>query len=481
MHVHILGICGTFMGGVAALARAAGHRVSGSDRNVYPPMSTQLTALGIELHEGYDAEQLSPRPDVLVVGNVMTRGMPVIEAMLDRGLPYVSGPAWLADEVLRERWVLAVAGTHGKTTTTSLLAWILESSGREPGFLIGGVPGNFGVSARLGSSPLFVIEADEYDTAFFDKRAKFVHYHARTLVLNNLEYDHADIYPDLAAIERQFQHLVRTVPGSGRILCHAGEPSLTRVLAAGCWTPVESFGGGQLGGGTAGVGPHWGLRAAPGSDYSHFEVQRSGHTVGELRWDLIGAHNADNALAAIAAAHHAGVPPERAIEALSRFRGVARRLQLVGEQSGVRVYDDFAHHPTAIATTLDGLRRRVGAARIVAVLEPRSATMRLGVHQATLAGALAGADAVWIYAPADLGWDVRGSLGPLGKRAHIATDLDALVAALAADLLAGDHVLVMSNGGFGAMPTRLLQALAMRDGAVATGAVATAGASRHSG
>jgi UDP-N-acetylmuramate: L-alanyl-gamma-D-glutamyl-meso-diaminopimelate ligase len=481
MHVHILGICGTFMGGVAALARAAGHRVSGSDRNVYPPMSTQLAALGIELHEGYDAEQLSPRPDVLVVGNVMTRGMPVVEAMLDRGLPYVSGPAWLAEEVLRERWVLAVAGTHGKTTTTSLLAWILEASGREPGFLIGGVPANFGVSARLGGSPLFVIEADEYDTAFFDKRAKFVHYHARTLVLNNLEYDHADIYPDLAAIERQFQHLVRTVPGSGRIVCHAGDPSLARVLAAGCWTPVESFGGAHAAGGAgaalAGVAaadvavaaqPDWTLRAGSGSDYSSFEVLKSGRNLGELRWDLIGAHNADNALAAIAAADHAGVPPESAIEALARFQGVARRLQLVGEQGGVRVYDDFAHHPTAIATTLEGLRRRVGRARLVAVLEPRSATMRLGVHQATLAGALAGADAVWLYAPPDLGWDVRGSLTPLGTRAHVATDLPALVQALAADLAPGDHVLVMSNGGFDGMPSKLLQALAIRDAAAAS-------------
>ncbi len=462
MHVHILGVGGTFMGGVAALARAAGHRVSGSDRNVYPPMSDQLAALGIELHEGYDAEQLSPRPDVLVVGNVMTRGMPVIEAMLDRGLPYVSGPAWLAEEVLRERWVLAVAGTHGKTTTTSLIAWILEAAGRAPGFLIGGVAANFGVSARLGGSPLFVIEADEYDTAFFDKRAKFVHYHARTLVLNNLEYDHADIYPDLAAIERQFQHLVRTVPGSGRILCHAGDASLARVLAAGCWTPVESFGSAA----------DWSLRAAPDADYSRFEVLKSGHSVGELQWALIGAHNADNALAAIAAANHAGVPPERAIEALARFQGVARRLQLVGEQDGIRVYDDFAHHPTAIATTLAGLRRRVGRARIVAVLEPRSATMRLGVHRATLAGALAAADAVWLYAPPDLGWDVRGSLAPLGASAHIATDLGALVEALAADLTRGDQVLVMSNGGFGALPARLLQALAMREGAAAAAAEA---------
>jgi UDP-N-acetylmuramate: L-alanyl-gamma-D-glutamyl-meso-diaminopimelate ligase len=458
MHVHILGICGTFMGGVAALARAAGHRVSGSDRNVYPPMSTQLSALGIELHEGYDAAQLSPRPDVLLVGNVMTRGMPVIEAMLDRDLPYLSGPAWLADEVLRERWVLAVAGTHGKTTTTSLLAWILEDAGREPGFLIGGVAQNFGISARLGGTPLFVIEADEYDTAFFDKRAKFVHYHPRTLVLNNLEYDHADIYPDLAAIERQFQHLVRTIPGSGRILCHAGEASLARVLAAGCWTPVETFGG-LAGPDTA---ADWTLRAAAGADFSRFEVLHAGERVGELHWGLIGAHNADNALAAIAAAHHAGVAPERAIQALGRFRGVARRLQQIGEQAGVRIYDDFAHHPTAISATLQALRRRVGAARIVAVLEPRSATMRLGVHQTTLAASLSAADAVWLYAPADLGWDAHAAVAPLGARARVATQLDALLAQLAAELRPGDHVLIMSNGGFGGLPVRLLQALALR-------------------
>ena len=487
MHIHILGICGTFMGGVAALARAAGHRVSGSDRNVYPPMSTQLAALGIELHEGYDAAQLAPRPDLLVVGNVMTRGMPVIEAMLDRDLPYASGPAWLADELLRERWVLAVAGTHGKTTTSSLLAWILEDADRQPGFLIGGVPENFGVSARLGGSRLFVIEADEYDTAFFDKRAKFVHYRPRTLVLNNLEYDHADIYPDLAAIERQFQHVVRIVPASGRILCRAGDASLQRVLAAGCWTPVERFGGGAgasagggAGGGASGsVGanggsaggsaasaaasaPDWSVRAEADSDFSRFEVLHAGHSVGELRWELMGAHNADNALAAIAAAHHAGVPPERALAALGRFRGVARRMQLLGEQAGVRVYDDFAHHPTAIATTLQGLRRRVGGARIVAVLEPRSATMRLGVHRATLAAALTAADAIWLYAPADLGWDVRAAIAPLGARARVVADLDELLAALCADLVAGDQVLVMSNGGFGALPTRLLQALAAR-------------------
>jgi UDP-N-acetylmuramate: L-alanyl-gamma-D-glutamyl-meso-diaminopimelate ligase len=455
MHIHILGVGGTFMGGIAALARAAGHRVSGCDRNVYPPMSTQLAALGIELHEGYDAEQLVVRPDLLLVGNVMTRGMPVIEAMLDRGLPYASGPEWLSREMLRERWVLAVAGTHGKTTTTSLLAWILEDAGREPGFLIGGVPANFGISARLGGAPLFVIEADEYDTAFFDKRAKFVHYHARTLVLNNLEYDHADIYPDLGAIERQFQHLLRTVPGSGRILCHAGDASLERVLAAGSWTPIERFGA------TSGAAepPLWSYASEPQSDFSRFELLQGGRAVGEVSWQLIGAHNADNALAAIAAAHHAGVPVEAAIGSLARFKGVARRMQLAGEAAGVRVYDDFAHHPTAIATTLQGLRRRVGSGRIIAVLEPRSATMRLGVHRQTLGASLAGADEVWLYAPSDLGWDARAAVACLGERAHVAEQLEELLAGLLATVQQGDQVLIMSNGGFGGLHKRLLQAL----------------------
>jgi UDP-N-acetylmuramate: L-alanyl-gamma-D-glutamyl-meso-diaminopimelate ligase len=458
MHIHILGICGTFMGGIAALARTAGHRVSGCDRNVYPPMSTQLAALGIELHEGYDAEQLAVRPDLLLVGNVMTRAMPVIEAMLDRGLPYASGPEWLSREMLRERWVLAVAGTHGKTTTTSLIAWILQDAGREPGFLIGGVPANFGISARLGGAPLFVIEADEYDTAFFDKRAKFVHYHARTLVLNNLEYDHADIYPDLGAIERQFQHLLRTVPGSGRIVCHARDESLERVLAAGCWTPVERFGA------TIGSAepPPWSYSSDPGSDFSRFEVRQDGRPVGEISWQLIGAHNAENALAALAAAHHAGVAVEAAIRSLSRFKGVARRMQLAGEAAGVRVYDDFAHHPTAIATTLQGLRRRVGSGRIIAVLEPRSATMRLGVHRETLGASLAGADEVWVYAPSDLGWDARAAVAPLGRRAHVAEQLEELLAALLASVQRGDQVLIMSNGGFGGLHKRLLQALAQR-------------------
>jgi UDP-N-acetylmuramate: L-alanyl-gamma-D-glutamyl-meso-diaminopimelate ligase len=444
------------MGGIAAIAHAAGHRVTGSDRNVYPPMSTQLRALGIELIEGYEAAQLDLQPDIIVIGNVMTRGMPVIEALLDRGLRYVSGPQWLAEALLRERWVLAVAGTHGKTTTSSMLAWILEHDGRSPGFLIGGIPENFGLSARLGEQPLFVIEADEYDTAFFDKRAKFVHYHPRTLVLNNLEYDHADIYPDLAAIERQFQYLLRTVPGSGRILCNAADAALARVLQAGCWSQVERFAR------DGGSGQQWSAQAAPHSDYSSFEILHEQRCVGSLQWSMLGAHNVDNALAALAAARHAGVPVERGIEALRHFKGVARRMQLRGEVAGIRVYDDFAHHPTAIASTLDGLRRRVGQQRIVAVLEPRSQTMRLGVHQAALAASLQAADEAWLYAPAGLGWNVRAAVAALGARAHVVEDLEQLLAQLSRSLLAGDQVLIMSNGGFGALHARLLAALSAR-------------------
>ena len=454
-HLHLLGICGTFMGGVAVLARELGYEVTGSDRNVYPPMSTQLRELGIELTEGYGAEQLALDPDLLIVGNVMTRGMPVIEAMLDRGLARASGPEWLAGALLRERWVIAIAGTHGKTTTTSMVAWILEYAGLAPGFLIGGVPQNFGVSARVGAGPLFVIEADEYDTAFFDKRAKFVHYGPRTLVLNNLEYDHADIYPDLAAIERQFQHLVRTVPAGGRILCHTAEPALRRVLSAGCWTPVETYGHSD-----EAHEVDFRARARQEGDFSRFEVLHRGRPCGEVRWNLMGAHNADNALAALAAARHAGVPLECGIEALSRFEGVARRMQLLGEVAGIRVYDDFAHHPSAIATTLEGLRRRERGARIIAVLEPRSATMRLGVHRATLADALGLADTVYLYAPPDLGWDAAGAVASLGARAHAIADLDTLLATLARDLRAGDHAVIMSNGGFGGLHRRLMDALA---------------------
>ncbi len=453
MHVHILGICGTFMGGIAAIARAAGHRVTGSDRNVYPPMSTQLQALGIELVEGYEAAQLDAHPDIVVVGNVMSRGMPVIEALLERGLPFASGPEWLAREVLRERWVLAVAGTHGKTTTSSLLAWILEDAGLAPGFLIGGIPANFGISARLGSAPFFVIEADEYDTAFFDKRPKFLHYRPRTLVLNNLEYDHADIYPDLAAIERQFHYLVRTVPPSGLIAANGGEASLGRVLAAGCWSGLARFG--------RDTRHEWSVEAGS-ADYSRFAIRQGSANVAAVEWPLLGAHNADNALAALLAARHAGVPLARGAEALGRFQGVRRRMELRGTVAGVRVYDDFAHHPTAIATTIDGLRRRVGTQRIVAIFEPRSSTMRQGVHQGALAAALAGADDVWVHAPPALGWDVGAALAPLGAKAHVLGELDALLAGLAGTLRADDHALIMSNGGFGGLHTRLLAALQAR-------------------
>ncbi|HTY50836.1 MAG TPA: UDP-N-acetylmuramate:L-alanyl-gamma-D-glutamyl-meso-diaminopimelate ligase [Steroidobacteraceae bacterium] len=457
MHVHILGICGTFMGGIAAIAKAAGHTVTGSDRNVYPPMSAQLTALGIELTEGYEAGQLDARPDVVVVGNVMKRGIPVVEAMLDRGIPYASGPEWLARAVLQDRWVVAVAGTHGKTTTASLTAWILEHAGLSPGFLIGGVPENFGTSARLGAAPFFVIEADEYDTAFFDKRAKFVHYRPRTAILNNLEYDHADIYPDVDSIRRQFHHLVRIVPGSGRIIWNAADRELQQTLGLGCWTPCEGFAR------AAAAGVQWSaVPVAP--DWSRFEVLESGVSRGVVQWQLIGAHNAENALAAIAAAHHTGVAVPHAIEALAAFRGIARRMQLRGEVHGIRVYDDFAHHPTAIATTLDGLRRRVGGRRIVAVLEPRSNTMRMGVHRELLAPSLAAADEVWLYAPPDLGWDAGEVVSALGGRGRLAADVDRLAAELAAALQPGDEVLVMSNGGFGGLHAKLLAGLRSRFG-----------------
>jgi UDP-N-acetylmuramate: L-alanyl-gamma-D-glutamyl-meso-diaminopimelate ligase len=451
MHVHILGICGTFMGGIAAIARAAGFKVTGSDRNVYPPMSTQLEALGIALTEGFEAAQLTPAPDVVVVGNVMTRGQPVVEALLESGLPYYSGPEWLSREVLARRWVLAVAGTHGKTTTSSLLAWILEHAGLNPGFLIGGVPANFGMSARLGTEPFFVIEADEYDTAFFDKRAKFVHYRPRTVILNNLEFDHADIYPDLSAIQRQFHHLVRIVPGGGRIIWNAADANLKATLDMGSWTPLEGFARAPQ------AGALWTAQGA--EDYSRFRVFEGAEERGTVEWSLLGAHNVQNALAAIAAARHAGVPVPQAVAALREFQGIARRMQLAGEVRGVRVYDDFAHHPTAIATTVDGLRRRVGTARIIAVLEPRSHTMRMGVHRDTLAPALAGADEIWLYAPADLGWDVGAVAQALGQRARVRRDIDALAADLAGAVRAGDHVLIMSNGGFGGLHGKLLAAL----------------------
>src|SRR5579863_2111416 len=434
MHVHILGIGGTFMGGVAAIAKAAGFRVTGSDLNVYPPMSTQLEALGIEFVQGYGAEQLNLNPDIVVVGDALSRGSPVIEAMLDRGMAYTSGPLWLAEQVLHERHVIAVTGTHGKTTTTAMLCWILEHAGLEPGFLVGGVPSNFDCSARLGTPPFFVIEADEYDTAFFDKRAKFVHYRPRTAILNNLEYDHADIYPDVASIQRQFHHLVRIVPGGGRIVWNVGDVRLQETLAMGSWTPLEGFAADPV------TGAQWSARPlGAAGDCSQFEVLEGGVALGTLQWSLIGAHNMENALAAIAAARHAGVQPARSLEALRAFEGVARRMQLRGEVGGVRVYDDFAHHPTAIAATLDGLRRRAQRARIIAVLEPRSHTMRMGVHRDTLAAAFAGADEVWLYTPADLGWDAGAVLAALGERGHGSGDIDALAGELARAARPGDQ------------------------------------------
>jgi UDP-N-acetylmuramate: L-alanyl-gamma-D-glutamyl-meso-diaminopimelate ligase len=456
MHVHILGICGTFMGGIAAIARAAGHRVTGSDRNVYPPMSTQLQALGMDITEGFDAAQLDPVPDVVVVGNVMSRGMPVIEALLDRGIAYASGPEWLSRTVLRDRWVLAVAGTHGKTTTSSILAHILDHAGLSPGFLIGGVPGNFDVSARLGAAPFFVIEADEYDTAFFDKRAKFVHYRPRTLVLNNLEFDHADIYPDLESIKRQFNHLLRIVPGNGLVVNNAADANLDDVVARGCWTPREGFSG-------AGAnGARWSARLT-GGDHARFEVLLDGKSQGTVEWEMLGAHNVDNALAAIAAARHAGVPVASSIAALAAFRGVRRRMELTGTAAGIRIYDDFAHHPTAIASTIEGLRRRIGKARLVAVLEARSNTMRMGVHKDSLAPSLQDADAVYLFAPPDLGWDAGAVASSLGAKAATEPGIDALLRRLCTDLRPGDHVLIMSNGGFGGLHQRLLEALRNRN------------------
>ena len=438
------------MGGIALLARAMGHRVSGSDANVYPPMSTQLEQAGIELCEGYDPAHLQPTPDVVVVGNALSRGNPLVEAMLDRGLPYTSGPQWLAEHILQRRWVLAVAGTHGKTSTASLLAWILEDAGLNPGFLIGGVPENFGVSARLGEEPFFVVEADEYDTAFFDKRSKFVHYRPQTLVLNNLEFDHADIFDDLEMIQRQFHHLVRTVPGTGLIISPLEDVNLLDVLDMGCWTPVEYF--------SPQIEAGWhAANATP--DASAFDVICEGECVGRVAWDLIGRHNLANALAALAAARHAGVPPGVAIEALSRFKNVKRRMELRGEAAGVRVYDDFAHHPTAIRTTLEGLRRRVGDVPIIAVLEPRSNTMKRGVHAGELADSLMLADQVMLYAPSDLQWNAREALVPLGIRAEVFEDTQTIVERVVAEATPGTHVLVMSNGGFEAIHQRLLEAL----------------------
>jgi UDP-N-acetylmuramate: L-alanyl-gamma-D-glutamyl-meso-diaminopimelate ligase len=449
MHLHLLGICGTFMGGIAAIAREAGHRVTGCDANVYPPMSDQLRALGIELIEGFGADQLSLAPDVFVVGNVVTRGNPLMEAVMESGAAYTSGPQWLAEHVLQGRHVLAVAGTHGKTSTTSMLAWILEQTGLKPGFLVGGVPLNFGVSARLGEGRCFVIEADEYDTALFDKRSKFVHYRPRTAILNNLEFDHADIFPDLSAIETQFHHLVRTVPGSGRLVVNARDEALQRVLERGCWSTVQRFGT---------------RREEPGGlcargEPQAFDVLRGSLKIGRVEWSLMGEHNQMNALAAIGAAEHVGVDPAAAAAALTTFQNVRRRLELRGESGGVRVYDDFAHHPTAMRTTVDGLRRHVGQdARILAVFEPRSNTMKLGSMKAQLPWALEEADLSFCL-QGPYGWSARDALAPLGALAEVADTVDTLVARVVSSAQPGDHVLCMSNGGFGGIHDKLLKAL----------------------
>ncbi len=462
MHIHIVGVGGSFMGGLAVLARELGHRVTGSDTKVYPPMSTQLEERGIELIDGYGPENLKTKPDLVLIGNAMSRGNPEVEAVLDLGLPYASGAQWLADHVLARRWVLAIAGTHGKTTTTSMLAWILECAGLAPGFLVGGIPENFGVSARLGSSAFFVVEADEYDTAFFDKRSKFVHYRPRTLILNNLEYDHADIFPDVEAIKLQFHHLIRTVPGSGLLVVNGADANLRATLALGCWTPVERFNDAR----------GWNARLLE-ADGSRFQVRLAETDQGLVSWSLIGAHNVLNALAAIAAARHAGVPPAVAADALAGFRNVKRRLEVRGSVGGVTVYDDFAHHPTAIAATIDALRAHIGSQRLIAVLEARSNTMRLGVHRDQLAPALDAADKVLLYRSADLKWDLGavatelnrkqlprdGGVPVNGARARVYDSVEDMVAALAAEASPDDHVLVMSNGSFDNIHQRLLERL----------------------
>jgi len=451
-HIHILGICGTFMGGIAILARELGFRVTGSDANVYPPMSTQLQESGIELIEGYDPSQLEPAPDLVVVGNAMSRGNACVEFVLDRNIPYTSGPQWLLENLLKDRWVIALSGTHGKTTTASMVAWILEDNNQQPGFLIGGVPQCLGVSAKLGDAPFFVVEADEYDSAFFDKRSKFVHYRPRTLVINNLEFDHADIFPDLAAIERQFHHLIRMVPSNGLVISPTDTKSCDDVLAMGCWSETQT------------MGDHgdWSYQLL-NADGSSFKVCYQGKFVGQLDWDLIGKHNVQNALMSIAAARHVGIGPAQAIDSLSRFVNAKRRLETKGCVNDVTVYDDFAHHPTAIHTTLEGLRANVGQQRIFAILEPRSNTMKQGVHQHTLFNSMTEADAIFLYQPDDIHWNMREMVSENSPETVIENQLDKLVEQIVEQAQPHDHLLVMSNGGFGGIHQKLLDALALKE------------------
>ncbi|PKG73675.1 UDP-N-acetylmuramate:L-alanyl-gamma-D-glutamyl-meso-diaminopimelate ligase [Shewanella sp. GutCb] len=460
MHVHILGICGTFMGGLALLARAEGHKVTGSDANVYPPMSTQLEEQGIELIQGFDPTQLGKNeddaPDLVVIGNAMSRGNPCVEAVLNRGLKYTSGPQFLAEHILAERWVLAVAGTHGKTSTSSMLAWILEDCGYEPGFLIGGVPQNFGVSARLGGSPFFVVEADEYDSAFFDKRSKFVHYQPRTLVINNLEFDHADIFDDLKAIQRQFNHVIRTVPGEGKVIWPADAISVQQVIALGCWSEQETY---HLNAVTNGWHAH-----NLSDDAHQFEVFFNGELQGVVDWELIGQHNIENAVMAIAAARHVGVKPDAAIEALAKFAPPKRRMELLGTISGIEVYDDFAHHPTAIATSLAGMRAKVGQRKVTAILEPRSNTMKSGVHKDTLANSLALASNVFLYQAGNIDWDISTAMATASVPVAVLYDIDEIIEQVVAQASSGDTIIIMSNGGFGGLHQKLLAQLNTKTG-----------------
>ena len=446
MHVHILGICGSFMGGIAAIAKSLGHTVTGSDTNVYPPMSTQLEALGITLTEGYDPAQFEPVPDKVIIGNALSRGNPAVEYVLNRNLDYTSGPQWLLENLLNDRWVIGVSGTHGKTTTSSMVAWILEDAGLNPGFLIGGVPENFGVSARTGDSPFFVIEADEYDSAFFDKRSKFVHYRPKTLIINNLEFDHADIFADLAAIQTQFHHLVRMVPQHGLILSPTQTPAITQTLEKGCWSEQQQ------------LGAHWQAQLLH-PDGSAFKVLKHEQVIGEVHWSLLGQHNVDNGIMAIAAAHHAGVQAEDAIAALQRFKNVKRRMETKGQVAGITVYDDFAHHPTAIATTLAGLRNKVGNDRILAILEPRSNTMKMGVHKDTLAASWQEADEVLIYEPPGMTWSLTEAAKRSQTPAHCCNLVQQIIDETVQQARPGDHILVMSNGGFEGIHQRLLTAL----------------------
>ena len=449
MHIHILGICGTFMGGLALLARELGHTVSGSDANVYPPMSTQLEEQGITLMQGYEPEHLIDDIDIVVIGNALSRGNPAVEAVLERGLRYTSGAQWLLDYVLQDRWVLAVAGTHGKTSTASLLAWLLEDNKMSPGFLIGGIPSNFGVSARLGDTPFFVVEADEYDTAFFDKRSKFVHYHPRTLILNNLEYDHADIFPNIEAIQTQFHHLLRTVPSNGLVISHADDKYLDETIEKGCWTPIEYFSGQQS--------KDWQVKPVT-DDGREFDVLLNSEKIATAKWSMLGQHNMDNALAAIAAARHVGVPAELSVESLSSFKGIKRRMEIRGVVNGITIYDDFAHHPTAIQLTLDGLRKNVGDKKIIVILEPRSNTMKMGVHKATLANSLKLADDVYLYQAENLDWDLATELN--SDSIQVFSSTQAIIDKVVKEAKADDHILIMSNGGFEGIHQKLLDALA---------------------